>query len=1169
MFTLTIVLFPLLVTLGNTLCTPIYPCTNPNDKRVNNTLLIVPTEHYPIVDVLSTQHMSHANLYGIQIINILKTKSVKPVHKYLFLLLIANAYDTETNPGPKTPRWPCGTCTKAVTWMQKAVCCDTCDTWYHTDCQGIPKHLYGIMNKSNISWHCIQCGMPNFSTSFFNTSTIETSNIYDSLNQTSFNSIGSPGAPTASSSPIAKQTNPSSKKPKLTTNKNKKILKILNLNFQSIKNKKQDLLEIIDTVKPDILIGTETWLDPSISSYEYFPSDLYNVFRHDRPPNINNQSHGGVLIAVTKDFISSEIQTLQTDCEIVWVEINVAGSRNIKIASFYRPPSDNGIALEQLQTSLNRLNNQSNSTVIIGGDFNLGHIDWSNTCVIPGKPDQHQHQMLIDITCDSNLHQVVNTPTRNDRILDLLFLNNPTNINKICTLPPIGLSDHDIVFAEVDIWLRRVRETPRKILKYKNANWENIKTDLDKIYSEIRSIYTSSDVNSIWEHFKTKLGKSVENNIPSKMLTYKHRLPWINNSLRKLINKKNRLYYKKRKDSNHTSQYKKLKAEVQKQQREAYWKYIETMICDLPVSEPDQPSLNQAKPKKLFQYIKSIRTDKSGIPALKKDGILTSDTIEKANILNEQFQSVFTSEPKDTIPDKGPSQHPNIPTLTISTPGIMKLLNDINPHKATGPDNINGHILKELKEQIAPILQLIFTKSFETGQTPLDWKHANVAPAFKKGDKHQAVNYRPISLTCISCKLMEHIITKHIMNHLENNKILYDLQHGFRHSRSCETQLLSFIQELSETDNKNIQTDLIIMDFAKAFDKVPHHRLLYKLKYYGISGQTLNWISAFLSNRTQTVVVDGRSSSTVPVTSGVPQGTVLGPVLFLVYINDLPDYLTYSKLRLFADDSILYRTIRSQSDCDKLQLDLDAAARWEGDWLMAFHPDKCTVLPVTKKKQPFQHEYILHNHILESVTSAKYLGVTVQSNLKWDKHINDITSKGNKTLGFLKRNLKTSNQQVKSQAYQALVRPKLEYSCSVWDPHTSESKSKIEMVQRRAARYVCNRYHNTSSVTDMLDTLNIPTLSQRRLRTRLVMMYKISYHLVAIPSDTLILADSRTRKNHQLTYRYIYSSKDSYRHSFFPFTIPQWNQLPASLVQAPSINSFRDQLTPAVLCTLI
>ena len=192
------------------------------------------------------------------------------------------------------------------------------------------------------------------------------------------------------------------------------------------------------------------------------------------------------------------------------------------------------------------------------------------------------------------------------------------------------------------------------------------------------------------------------------------------------------------------------------------------------------------------------------------------------------------------------------------------------------------------------------------------------------------------------------------------------------------------------------------MDFAKAFDKVPHRRLLYKLNYYGISGPILHWISVFLTNRTQTVVIDGKSSSTVPVTSGVLQGTVLGPVLFLVYINDLSDYLTHSQLRLFADDSIIYMPIKSQHDCNKLQQDLDAAARWERDWLMAFHPDKCSVLSVTKTKQPIQHIYILHNHILEYVSSAKYLGITVHSNLKWDKHINDLALKGNKALGFLK-----------------------------------------------------------------------------------------------------------------------------------------------------------------------
>ena len=298
---------------------------------------------------------------------------------------------------------------------------------------------------------------------------------------------------------------------------------------------------------------------------------------------------------------------------------------------------------------------------------------------------------------------------------------------------------------------------------------------------------------------------------------------------------------------------------------------------------------------------------------------------------------------------------------------------------------------------------------------------------------------------------MEHVITKHLINHLEKNNLLYDLQHGFRHSRSCETQLLSFIQELASNSDNNTQTDLVIMDFAKAFDKVPHQRLLYKLHFYGIQNETLNWISAFLSNRTQTVVLDGESSDVAPVTSGVPQGTVLGPVLFLVYINDLPEYLKTSKLRLFADDSIIYKSIKSKEDCDSLQEDLDAAAKWEEDWLMAFHPDKCTVLTASNKKNTIKKDYILHSHTLESVSAAKYLGITLQSDLKWNQHTNNIIGNANKSLGFLKRNLKTSITNIKSQAYLALVRPKLEYACSVWNPHTAEQCNKLEMVQRQAA----------------------------------------------------------------------------------------------------------------------
>lgn len=255
----------------------------------------------------------------------------------------------------------------------------------------------------------------------------------------------------------------------------------------------------------------------------------------------------------------------------------------------------------------------------------------------------------------------------------------------------------------------------------------------------------------------------------------------------------------------------------------------------------------------------------------------------------------------------------------------------------------------------------------------------------------------------------------------------------------------------------------------------------------------------------------------IPVLRSV-QGTVLGPILFLIYINDFLEYLEHSKLRLFADDSIIYREITCQQDCTNLQKDLNAAAKWEADWLMAFHPGKCTILTITQQKQPFKHDYILHNHTLELVTSAKYLGVTLQSNLKWNIHYNNIVSNANKSLGFLRRNLKISNSSIKSRAYQSIVRPKLEYACSLWDPHTADYKNKLEMVQRRAARYVCNNYHNTSSVTSMLNELQWPSLSERRLKTRLIMFYKVIHGLIAIPSLVLTYHQILEQENYILKH---------------------------------------------------
>ena len=260
------------------------------------------------------------------------------------------------------------------------------------------------------------------------------------------------------------------------------------------------------------------------------------------------------------------------------------------------------------------------------------------------------------------------------------------------------------------------------------------------------------------------------------------------------------------------------------------------------IIDPDSPRKNE-KAKKFWSFVKSLKKDAFGITSLRENGILKTDTVEKANICNKQFQSAFTRETDAEIPSKGASPFTAMGEITVDPKGVLKLLKVLKVHKAPGPDGLSARVLKECSSEIAPILAYIYNESLAQGNVPDDWRQANVAPVFKKGEKYDPANYRPVSLTCICCKTLEHIIVSNINKHLSLENILADCQHGFRSQRSCETQLVQFfhdmVSKLDRAQNRgHRQTDVIIMDFAKAFDKVPHKRLLYILHYYGIRGST-------------------------------------------------------------------------------------------------------------------------------------------------------------------------------------------------------------------------------------------------------------------------------------------------------------------------------------------
>ena len=282
---------------------------------------------------------------------------------------------------------------------------------------------------------------------------------------------------------------------------------------------------------------------------------------------------------------------------------------------------------------------------------------------------------------------------------------------------------------------------------------------------------------------------------------------------------------------------------------------------------------------------------------------------------------------------------------------------------------------------MADIFTTLFQASLNQGIVPPDWKTANIVPLFKKGDKSNPANYRPISLTSLTCKILEHVVFSNFMTHFEKYNILDNAQHGFRKNRSCVSQLITTLDDFANTLKNQQQTDAILLDFSKAFDKVDHSGLLSKLELYGIRGPLLEWTSSFLVGRKQSVIVDGQTSPPSNVLSGVPQGTVLGPLFFLVYINDISRGLSKgTTIRLFADDSLLYRPIKSLKDCEILQHDLNTLQNWEKIWKMEFHPGKCNLLQITNKKNPLILPTISTIHPLIKLTQLSTLALSLTQN---------------------------------------------------------------------------------------------------------------------------------------------------------------------------------------------
>ena len=479
---------------------------------------------------------------------------------------------------------------------------------------------------------------------------------------------------------------------------------------------------------------------------------------------------------------------------------------------------------------------------------------------------------------------------------------------------------------------------------------------------------------------------------------------------------------------------------------------------------------SKTNPMLFWKYVQSKVKSASGISQLKSEtGHLSVTNAEKANTLNEFFSSVFIPEnlidlPVTELGDK--SKGIILTDLRITPDAVFDKLLKLNKGKAQGPDEVPPRVLLELSKELSIPLSILFNKSLETGKIPTDWKDANVVAIFKKGTKSVPGNYRPVSLTCVVCKLLESFIRDAIVDHMNKFNIYSNCQHGFRKRRSCVTQLMQVMEDFTEFIENKSAFDVIYLDFQKAFDQVPHQRLLSKLAGIGIGGNIHKWILDFLFERKQKVHVGNSYSRSTNVLSGIPQGSILGPVLFTIFINDLPDWVN-SNCKIFADDTKLYS---ESAKCLQLQNDINELQKWSAKWNLFFNADKCKVMHFGRNNAKYNYTMKLNDNEIMNVINCeeeKDLGVIFDSKLSFDAHVQCVISKANRNIGIIRRTFRYLSRKSFIQLYKSLVRPHLEYGNTIWFPCLKRQSSSIEKVQRRATRFLFER--NTYNYVEITD----------------------------------------------------------------------------------------------------
>ena len=920
--------------------------------------------------------------------------------------------------------------------------------------------------------------------------------------------------------------------------------KIIYSNVDCYLNKKEELYTQMDKLKPSIVCLNE------IMSKTHQHINLKDFVIPGYDMFLNKTPKRGCVIHVHESLNAESCEILDnTDFEeSVWCKFNSQSKEKVLVGCIYRSPNSSEENRLKLFDLLKSEELSKFDKVIIVGDFNFSSVSWDGTWT------NEKDNEVVEAVRDAFLTQMIKKPTRSrvgqrSTMPDLLLVNDLKLVDEVYHYPPLGKSDHDTLVFKVNIMKDNLPQKSQYKFDLRKGDYDGLRKELKDVDL---SQFCDMDVNTQWNSLKEIIYKGMQRYIPQVEMKKNQRLKpkWMDKHCMRQIKRKYNAY----------------RRYLNSPDGEAYQKYIlernkAKKIIKKSKKRDEANIAGDAKknPKRFWKFVQEKLKWNTGISALKKgnDELATSDK-EKAEVLNDFFSSVFTREKLDNLPDV---EHNNkikdtyLQDIRITSHAVEKKLKELDPGKAQGPDKVPARVLKELSKELALPLTHLFNKSIEDGTIPDDWKAAEVVAIFKKGDKSDPGNYRPVSLTCIVCKLLESLVREVIVNYFEANDLYANCQHGFRQGRSCMTQLIEVIDDLTRLIDQHNKVDIIYLDFSKAFDSVPHERLLVKLESYRITGNVLQWIRHFLANRTQKVRVGSECSQSKEVLSGIPQGSILGPVLFTIYINDLPDCIN-STCKIFADDTKLYNTT---GQGDVIQADLDSLLEWSNKWNLYFNAKKCKVMHIGCNNPQNEYKMKVDGCSVSVVkcTEEKDLGVYFDCNLSFDRHIQQAITKSNQIIGMIKRSFSYLDESMFLTLYKSLVRPHLEYGNTIAYPYLKRQSASIERVQRRATKVLAACKDMT--YTERLKYLGLPTLKARRLRGDMIMLFKIYHGLIDLDLDNLFMhAKIESTRNNEGKLFLTYSRTNKRKNVFTNRTISQWNSLPYKTKFANNTNEFKN-----------